>query len=162
MPADNYQTIFELGFRSFPWQRVLQPLIFLALGLLLIQFFKRKPFHLIVGVFVASMASFFFLISLVIFVPEFVRLRSAYTSGKSDIVDGVIQNFQPAPTIGPALESFSVNGVSFSYNALDDTPCFHNAPLHKGPIREELNVRIHYYDRCIQRVEVLGKASSSR
>jgi hypothetical protein len=156
---ENYQAIFELGWRSFPWARVIQPLVFLVGGLLLIKLFKRKTTYLIVLVFVTSMASLIFLISLVVFIPDFVKLRAAYVSGKSVVVEGVVQNFRPAPTIGPAIESFSVNGVSFSYNALDDTPCFHNAPLHGGPVREGLNVRIHCYEGCIQRIEVSRKAS---
>ena len=50
MTADNYETIFELGFRSFPWTRVIQPIIFLTVGLLLIPLFKSKKFYFIVGV----------------------------------------------------------------------------------------------------------------
>lgn len=157
MTQENYQTIFELGFRSFPWSRVIHPLVFLILGLLLIQLLKIKKIFLIVGAFVASMASLFLLISLVVVVPNFVRLRRAYVSGKSAIVEGVVENFRPAPTIGPTRESFSVHGILFSYNVLDDTPCFHNAPLHGGPIRDGLDVRIHSYEGCIQRVEVLQR-----
>jgi len=161
MTADHYQTIFELGFRSFPWPRIIQALAFIAMGLLVIQFFKKKTFYVVVAVFVASVATLFFLISLVVFIPEFVKLRSEYVSGKSVVVEGDVQDFRPAPAIGPASESFMVNGAAFSYNALDDTPCFHDAPFHKGPIREGLNVRIHYYESCIQRVEVLGEVGAA-
>ena len=107
------------------------------------------------GVFLVSIASLILLASLMVFIPNFAELRGAYVSGKSLLVEGVVQDFRPAPTIGPAEESFSVQGVLFSYNALDNTPCFHNAPFHGGPIREGLDVRIHYYGDCIQRVEVL-------
>lgn len=155
MTTDAYKTIFELGPRSFPWQRVIQPLIFLTMGLLLIKFFKNKRPYLVVGVFVASMASLFLLISMVIFIPNFVLLRTAYTSGKTVVVEGVVQNFRPAPSLGPAIESFSVDGVSFAYNALDNTSCFHNAPFRGGPIREGMDVRIHYYGDCIQRIDLL-------
>jgi hypothetical protein len=154
MTADSYETIFELGFRSFPWTRVIQPIIFLTVGLLLIPLFKSKNFYFIVGVFVASMASLFLLISLVNVIPNFVKLRTAYVSGKSLVVEGIVQNFRPAPTIGPAKESFSVDGILFTYNALDDSPCFHNAPFRGGPVREGLDVRIHYYEGCMQRIEV--------
>jgi hypothetical protein len=154
MTADTYQTIYELGFRSFPWLRVIQPIAFLATGILLIRLFKKKGLYVILGGFVASMASLFLLLSLVIFVPDFIKLRTAYVSGKSEVLEGVVHDFRPAPTIGPGRESFLAGGVSFSYNVLDDTPCFHNAPHHSGPIREGLNIRIHYYENCIQRVEI--------
>jgi hypothetical protein len=159
MTADNYQTIFELGFRSFPWPRVIQPLFFVIAGLALIKFSKRNVFRLLIGAFVASMASFFFLISLVIFIPKFFELRAAYRSGKSVVVEGAIQNFNPAPALGPSLESFSVGGTTLSYNALDSTPCFHDAPFRKGPIRDGLKIRVHYYDGCIQRIEVLRETA---
>jgi hypothetical protein len=75
-------------------------------------------------------------------------------SGKSVVVEGIIQNFRPAPALGPATESFSVNGIVFSYDALEDTPCFHDAPIHRGPIQEGLKVRIPYNDSCIQRIDI--------
>jgi len=133
-------------------------LAFIAAGLLLIQFFKRKAYYVILGVFVTSGATIFLLLLLTILIPEFVKLRSAYISGESVVVEGAVQNFHPVPTVGLPFESFSVNGVEFSYNPIDRTPCFHNAPLRNGPIREGLNVRIHYYESCIQRVEVLQEA----
>lgn len=88
MMANNYRTIFELGFRSFPWSRVIQPIVFIIMGLLLIKLLKSKKYFVIVGVFVASIASLVLLTSLVIFVPNFVSLRSAYASGKSAILEG--------------------------------------------------------------------------
>jgi hypothetical protein len=158
MTQENYQTIFELGFRSFPWASVGRLLIFIASGLLLARLFKSKSLCVVVGLFVASIASLILLASLVVFVPNFIKQRSSYVSGKSSLVEGVVENFHPAPTLGPARETFSVHGILFSYNALDDMPCFHDAPLHGGPLREGLGVRIHYYEGCIQRIDVLQRA----
>jgi hypothetical protein len=154
MTQANYQTVFEMGLSSFPWARVLHPVPFIVIGLLLFRFFRSKQIYQVMGVITASLGSILFLLSLIIFVPNFVRLRSAYVSGRSSVVEGVVENFRPAPTLGPARESFSVRGVVFSYNVLDDTPCFHNAPLHGGPIRGGSDIRIHYKDGCIQRVDV--------
>jgi len=103
---------------------------------------------------VAAFATLFFLISSLSLVREFIERQREYRSGGSSIVEGIVQNFRPAPKSGPAEESFSVSGVGFSYNALDLTPCFHNAPIHKGPIREDLPVRIIYKNSCIERVEI--------
>lgn len=159
MTADNYRTVFELGFRTFPWPRVLQPLFFLIAGIAFIKFSRRNMFRFVFGFLVAGMASLFLFLSLVIFIPKFIELRSAYRSGNSVVVEGPVQDLNLAPALGPAVESFSVGGTPFSYNALDVTPCFHNAPIHRGPIREGLNVRIHYHEGCIQRVEVLDAAA---
>jgi hypothetical protein len=149
------QMVFEIGLRTFPWARMLHPVPFIVIGLLLFRFCRNKQVYQVTGLVVASLASLFFLIALVVFIPSFVKLRSAYLSGRSSAVEGVVENFRPAPAVGPARESFSVSGVIFSYNPLDDTPCFHNARLHGGPIRGGMDVRIHYNEDCIQRVDVL-------
>jgi hypothetical protein len=158
MAAESYQTIFELGFRSLPLSFMGGPLFFIGISLLLIRFarhFRRKTFFIAVGVFIGSMATIMFVTLLIALIPKFLELRSAYVAGQSKVVEGVITDFHPAPMIGPAKESFVVNGVVFSYNALDVDPCFHNAPIHHGIIREGMDVRIHYNNECIQRVDAV-------
>jgi hypothetical protein len=154
MVQATYQTAFEIGLGSFPWIKILHPLAFVALGLLLVRFGSKRQIYRAMGIIVASMASIFFLLGLTTLVPNFLHLRGAYISGKSSIVEGVVENFRPAPALGPATESFSVHGVLFSYNALDDTPCFHDAPVHRVPIRNGLGVRVYYHEGCIQRVDI--------
>lgn len=160
MTHANYRTLFELGFGSFPWFSVARPLIFIAIGLLIIKFAKRRPAYLVMGVFAACFAFVILLVSLINYVPEFFKLRGAYLSGKTSVVEGTVKDFRPAPKIGRARESFSVGGVTFSYNALDITPCFHDAPYHRGPIQDGLHVRIYYNAGCIQRLDVLQREGS--
>jgi hypothetical protein len=87
-------------------------------------------------------------------VPNFIAQRHAYRNGDSSVVEGTVEYFHPAPELGAAKEFFRVNGVNFLYNVLDSTPCFHNSPLQRGPIRQGLTVRIYYKDECIQRVDI--------
>jgi len=136
-------------------------LFIIGVLLIKIKFFRNKKYFFIAGIMMTTAASIFLLVSSMVFWNEYAKLQNEYVSGKSLIVEGVVKDFRPAPTLGPTLESFSVNGVSFSYYAADNTPCFQNAPFRKGPIREGLYVRIHYYEGCIQRVEVLHKADST-
>ncbi len=157
MAPAHYQTIFEIGLKSFPWARVAHPLFFVVLGLLVILFFKKYPVALVTGVWVTGLASIIFLLALLNFIPKFIKLRSAYVSGRSSIVAGVVEDFHPAPTLGPLRESFRVNGLSFSYYPGAGKPCFDNSPLRHGPIRDGLNVRIYYNQGCIQRVDILQK-----
>jgi hypothetical protein len=149
----NYETVFELGFRSFPWDGLSHPVPFILVGLLLFRFGRMQIFKAI-GIIGAIFGTLLFLLGAVTLVPAFAELRDAYKSGHSSVVEGIVENFHPAPHLGAAEESFYVGGINFSYNALDMTPCFHNAPIHKGPIREGLNVRIFYNDACIQRLDV--------
>jgi hypothetical protein len=160
------QTVFEIGFHTFPWTQVLGPLLFVAVGFLLFWvgsssrakwLGSRKTIYATTGAFVGSFALIIFVILLITIVPDFVAARHAYITGNSVVVEGAVQNFQAPPDAGPANESFTVAGQSFSYNVLDDTLCFHDAPLHHGPIRNGLDVRIHYHDDCIQRVDVLDQ-----
>lgn len=150
----DYRTIFEIGVRSFPWVGLLHPTIFIALGLLLFRFSGGKETLRVFGAIAACFAALFFVILALVLVPEFVKQWRAYANGKSVVLEGTVEEFHPMPSLGPANESFSVQGVQFSYNVLDSTPCFHDAPPRKGPIRQGLNVRIYYTDACIQRVDV--------
>jgi hypothetical protein len=161
MTQADYKTVFEIGLGSFPWASAARPLIFVVIGALLVRFVKRKRIYVVMGILGVAFGTLIFVTLLVIFVPNFVKLRSAYVSGRSSIVEGVVENFHPAPALGPATESFSVNGMSFSYNALDNTPCFHNAPIHAGPIRSGLHVRIYYNEACIQRVDIAQRGGLS-
>jgi hypothetical protein len=161
MTQAGYHTAFEIGFGTFPWARILHPLIFVTIGLLLVLFFRQKQIYFVMGIIGIALGALFLLTLLFTFVPRFFDLRNDYMSGRTSVVEGVVKEFRAAPSIGPARESFSVQGMRFSYNALEDTPCFHNAPIHAGPLREGLDVRIHYNDLCIQRVDILEQGSPS-
>jgi hypothetical protein len=128
----HYQTVFEIGFKSFPWNAVLHPVPFILVGAFLFRFGRNKQIYRFVGIIVASLATLFFVVATVNFLPQFVALRNAYRDGDSSVVEGVVEDFRAAPALGAARESFSVRGVVFSYNALDATSCFHNAPLHRA------------------------------
>src|ERR1700678_1704848 len=150
----GYKTIFEIGFRSFPWLQLLQPVLFVLLGTALFRFGKRKQINQVVGIIMAAFAAIFVSIAAINLIPKFIEIRHSYKRGNSSIVEGVVENFHAAPELGAAEESFSVRGVNFSYNALGATWCFRNAPFHKGPIRTGIAVRIFYHDGCIQRVDI--------
>ena len=154
VPQTEYQSIFEIGFRSFPWFTLLHPVPFIVVGALLFRFVKGRQIYQAVGILVATFATLIFLLGSVRLVPEFIADWHTYKRGDSSVVEGVVENFYPAPTLGPSKESFSVHGIIFSYYVDAASPCFSNAPAHSGPIRPGLNVRIHYKGGCIQRVDV--------
>jgi hypothetical protein len=153
MEQANYHTIFQIGLKSFPWSTLLHPIPFIAIALAFIYLPGRNQYFKIVGSIIAATGALFFVILALKLIPDFVSQRR-YARGASSIVAGTIQGFRAAPILGPANESFTVNGVPFSYNVLDSSPCFHNAPAHKGPIHDGLDVKIYYTDECIQRVDV--------
>ena len=87
-------------------------------------------------------------------VPGHLSLRSALQRGHCAVVEGVITNFQPMPSTGHGAESFTVNGVHFSYSDFIITPGFHRTNYRKGPVSDGLHVRIHYRGQDIARLEI--------
>jgi hypothetical protein len=151
----EYDTVFEIGLKSFPWSTLLHPLFFLVGGALLVRFGKQRKVFQLVGILVGLLSILFLLIALVTLVPPFLKARHDYRAGSTSVVEGTVEEFHPAPALGPAREHFSINGVIFSYNVLDPSPCFHNEPFQKGRVHSGSRVRIHYNGACIQRVDAL-------
>jgi hypothetical protein len=52
------------------------------------------------------------------------------------------------------MERFTVNGVEFSQSDYVVTCGFNDTASHGGPIREGLQVRIHYVDNAILKLEI--------
>jgi cytochrome bd-type quinol oxidase subunit 2 len=71
----NYQTVFEIGFRSFPWSALMHPVPFILIGVLLFRFRKGKQIYQAAGIIGAAMATLFFLLLAASLVPNFVELR---------------------------------------------------------------------------------------
>lgn len=73
---------------------------------------------------------------------------------QQQVVEGRVEYFTPMPYEGKALESFSVRGVKFEYSDFVLTSGFNNTASHGGPIQEGLQVRIHYVDNIILKLEI--------
>jgi hypothetical protein len=151
--AREYQTVFRLGMVSFPQGAYSHSVVLLAVGLLLFRFSKREYFKIIALLACAIGLGLGLLISISV-LPNYFELRNAYLRGQSTVVVGTVENFRPRLKIGPAEESFTVGGVTFSYNALDDTPCFNDRPPFDKMIHDGVNVRIFYNEGCIQQIDI--------
>jgi hypothetical protein len=160
----NYRTAFTVIQQSVPWQeRFIVPGIVLfgvICGVVaIIQIRGRLPKILIIPtVFVSAL---FLLVSIYLFdVPGvqdmYARSKDAYVQGRYSVIEGIVTNFHPMPYSGHAEETFSVNGVQFSYSDFILIPCFNNTASHGGPIHEGLRARIAYSGNCILKLEVAG------
>lgn len=90
-----------------------------------------------------------FLVFLSIGLPAWIfadywTLRSALANRRCEVAEGRVTNYSPMPVEGHKEESFTVNGVRFHYSDFALTAGFNNATSLGGPIREGLQVRIHY------------------
>ena len=70
------------------------------------------------------------------------------------VVEGPVTDFVPMPKAGHAMETFRVQGQSFSYSDFVVVPGFHNATSHGGPIRDGLYVRVTHVGDVILKIEV--------
>jgi hypothetical protein len=149
----HFRTVFELGLTTFPWLNIIMPLSLVVLGALFARFSTRQWYRG-TGFAAIGLGSFFFLIISVSLVPDWFGTWSDYRGGRSATMTGIVENLRPPVLPGPTLESFSVQGRKFSYYVGHSTPCFTNSPLGKGPIRNGINVRLHFNGDCIQKVEI--------
>lgn len=75
---------------------------------------------------------------------DYWKLRQALTTGATQSVDGIVEDFVPAAERGKgSTESFTVNGVAFSYDRRTSN-AFHHVRVRGGPVREGLAVRVTY------------------
>ena len=70
------------------------------------------------------------------------------------VVEGPVANFVPMPEAGHVMETFTVQGQSFSYSDYVVVAGFHNAASHGGPIRGGLYVRVSHVGDVILKIEV--------
>ena len=154
MLAPEFQTVFEIGWRTFPWKGVVGPLLVGIAGLAMFKTAGQNGLRQGVG-FLLMLAGFGMsaLIGLTD-ISAWQDARAHYLRGDTKVVEGTVENFQPPPYIGPTRESFTVGKVTFVYYPGSSTPCFANSPLRRGPIRSGAIVRIHYFEGCIQRVDI--------
>ena len=76
----------------------------------------------------------------------YLKGRETLLLGRTNYVEGFVQNFIPAPFFAQVgdPESFAVRGVPFHYCVYVDTPGFNYTATHGGPIRQGLYARIWY------------------
>lgn len=152
MTQPAYHTVFAIGLHSFPWGPIWFFALPIVIGLALIRFSGGKQIRQVVGGFFIIFSLFLLFLVGMSTVSIFMKFRHAYVTGNYSVVEGRVENFQPMRIPGPEIESFSVNGVTFSYNVISDT-CFNDAHPRRI-IRSGLDVRIFYTNDCILRLDV--------
>lgn len=163
MSAQNdYYTAFTVLQRSVPWQaRFILPGIILFCSMLAVVTIIQRRRPLSKGFIVLTMFVCAIFLVLAVYVSSapgvqdmYARAKNTYVQGQYSTVEGIVTNFHPMPYSGHQDESFSVNGVQFSYSDFVLVPCFNNAASHGGPIHEGLRVRIAYSGNCILKLEI--------
>jgi hypothetical protein len=84
----------------------------------------------------------------------YIANLTALRNRSYQVVEGRVTNFSPLPVSGHGVESFDVDGVSFSYSDYIITSGFNHTAANGGPIRPGLYVRVTYVDDAILRLEI--------
>lgn len=82
-------------------------------------------------------------------------LRVMLAKGLSEVVVGRISHFKPLALSRRGYESFEVEGIKFIYKDGDEHQGFaRSKPYGKNILAEGMQVRIHYYQNNILRIEI--------
>ena len=113
-------------------------------------FSRRRVFA---GLFLLF-ACFWTLLSLALTATDYFGLASDLRHGRCEVVEGIVEQFDPMPYEGHKDESFVVSGHRFEYSDYDITAGFNRSRSHGGPIRQGLRVRIQCKGNEIAKLEV--------
>ena len=163
MSAQNdYYTVFTVLQQSVPWQArlILPGIILFGITSAVVAIIQRRGRLSKSSIVLTAVvcAVFLLLAAYAYSAPGvqdmYARARAAYVQGQYSTVEGTVTNFHPMPYSGHQNETFSVDGMQFSYSDYVLIPCFNNTSSHGGPIHEGLRVRIAYSGNCILKLEV--------
>lgn len=158
-----YQTVFdvtETGYTSGLFD--FSDLFMVLIGILFVVFRRQLPAwggknSRIINVYAFAFLSFAIVLTLVTFMAMSSKkksLRQAIESGNTEIVEGLVSQFDPMPHTGYRMERFCVQGTCFEYSDHFVTGGFNNMSSHGGPIREGLPVRVTYIGNKIIKLEI--------
>lgn len=152
----EYQSVFTVLQKSAPpWLQVIVPAVIVTLTAIALAVFLRfKTRRVLVGVLFVVGIFMTLTLSPAGISDMYARTREAYARGDYSVVEGKVTDFHPMPYSGHQNETFSVNGVQFSYSDYGISPCFNNTASHGGPIRLGQNVRVAYSGDCILKLEI--------
>jgi 4-amino-4-deoxy-L-arabinose transferase-like glycosyltransferase len=155
--AADYHVVFSVLQKSPPRELlfVVPAVIAIATIIALVLVIRRKASLILIGIVYVVFLLIALLVSPFPGVQDmYARAKNAFLHGQYSIAEGPVADFHPMPYSGHQMETFSVNGVQFSYSDYVIVPCFNNTASHGGPIHQGLRVRIAYSGDCILKLEV--------
>lgn len=143
----NYQVVYDAAQAGIDWLAIFIGTVLLAGAIIAWRgrhspYFRGEPW-------VADI----FLIFVVMVAPcmiigkinEYITAQTRLHTNQMEVVEGRVENFTPGLN-EKAWESFTVNGVAFTYGEYASTQGFHRTTYWGGPLKAGLQVRIHYTD----------------
>ena len=114
--------------------------------------YKDKSKKLKINILFGAIAGIVGLISGVLIIPnsivEYVEIKNVYKNEKYQIIEGMVESFDPMPIDGHKNESFCLQKTCFEYSDFDTPFRFKNTKSHGGPITHNgQRLRLSYINR---------------
>ncbi len=153
----EYTVLYDVGRHLITLDMVLFAAIW---GALLFQFIKQIKQHKEQNTKIMSwnttllavlLMIWFFAIAII--VSQQWRCYLWVEQGDYQVVEGTVENFDPMPYGGHALESFDIDGVGFSYSDYEPAGGFNKSKSHGGPVDVGKFLKISYHGNHILKIE---------
>ncbi|MFN5071490.1 MAG: hypothetical protein ACK5R0_03590 [Bacteroidota bacterium] len=148
----DYRTVFEVTDKGFDMMN-LMPVVFIIVGLGISWFnikynkstLPKKKFTIVFGFVFSGFGLIISLLTIPSSISSQQKTKEIFETKEYKIVEGEIENFNPMPYEGHAVESFTVKGVYFEYSDYILWDAFNNTASHGGPIKNNGQlVRLSY------------------
>jgi hypothetical protein len=156
----DYSVVFDVARNGYhPSVGLRIGLLFIGVGavLVLCRGFIRPQWRGFPLVLFLGFSVFWTVALLAITWTDYYELASALRDARCEVVEGTVTQFHPMPVGGHDVESFSVGGKYFEYSDWTITSAFHQSSTYGGPVRDGMQVRIHYLGKDIARLEVASQ-----
>jgi hypothetical protein len=148
-----WTTVYDFGNESLQIGRMIIPVFLVLIGYSIsvfnIFFNKskggKKSYYIIFGIFFGTFALLFGAMTIPGNFLTYYETKEIYESKKYKIVEGLVENFDPMPYGGHKNETFTLNGIEFSYSDFVGGYGFNNTKSHGGPIDQNKKVRLTYF-----------------
>jgi hypothetical protein len=128
-------------------------LVFIGYGIAVVNFFsdkskgRNRSYNIGFGLVFGTFALFFGINTIPHNFSTFAESKSVYNSKAYTVMEGVVENFDPMPYSGHRDETFTLNGVKFSYSVYDNSYYgFNTTKSHGRPIRQGKRFRLSYFN----------------
>ena len=163
-----WTTVYDFGNESLRIGPMFLPVIFVLIGYGMSAFnirFNRskggkRNYIIVFGIIFGTFALFFAVVIIPHNFSTYYKTKKIYESKEYKIIEGLVEKFRPMPYSGHQDETFTLNGINFSYSDFDESYYgFNNTKSHGGPIDQNKKVRLSYFSsqkkNIILKIEVL-------
>jgi hypothetical protein len=150
----DWITVYDFGNESLRigWMFIPISIVIIGYGMSIMIFLnpshrRRNIFIMVFGISFGT----FGLVTGAVTIPHnistYYETKIIYENKKYKVIEGIVENFHPMPYSGHTNESFTLNGIRFSYSDFDESYYgFNNTESHGGPINQNKKVRLSYFE----------------